>query len=143
MHTRSTYLQIKPGREAILKNTRNNAKLQKDYEGNSLSCAFMLPILWSYLIKIIYYILDTVSGSKDTEKINKLFFFFFYFRKFGFLPYRNCTKGSIQNMLENSNLPSSFCVLHTAFGYLSLQVHTLNPYDWELILSFTAKETEG
>lgn len=77
MHTRSTYLQIKPGREAILKNTRNNAKLQKDYEGNSLSCAFMLPILWAYLIKIIYYILDTVSGSKDTEKINKLFFVFF------------------------------------------------------------------
>ena len=46
-------------------------------------------------------------------------------------------------MLENSNLPSSFCVLHTAFGYLSLQVHTLSPYDRGLILSFTAKETEG
>ena len=51
MHAKSTYLQIKPGREAIFKNTRDNAKLQKDrYEGNSLSCAFMLPILWSYFI---------------------------------------------------------------------------------------------
>ena len=39
----------------------------------------MLPIPWSYFIKIIYYILDTVSGSKDTEKINKHFFFFFLF----------------------------------------------------------------
>lgn len=103
---------------------------------------YPVPLCWSYLIKIIYYILDTVSGSKDTEKINK-HFFFFNFRKFGFLPYRNCTKCSIQNMLENSNLPSSLCVSLTAFGYLSLQVPTLNPYDWELILSFTAKETEG
>lgn len=82
-----------------------------------------------------------MSRTKDTSRLTSTLFF--NLRKFGFLSYRNVTKCSIKNIHENSNLPSSFCVLHTAFGYLPLQIHTLSPCDWELILCYTAKETEG
>ena len=49
MHTRSTYLQIKPGRKAILKNTRNDAKLQKDYAGIVYLCLYA-----AYTLVLLY-----------------------------------------------------------------------------------------
>lgn len=39
------YLKTKQGREAIIKETRDNTKLQEEREeGKSLSCVLMLPI---------------------------------------------------------------------------------------------------